>query len=122
VSPEEVGYVNAHGTSTVQNDPMETLAIKSALGEHARRVPVSSTKSMTGHMIAAAGAVEAIVAIQSILQGKIPPTINYETPDPECDLFYVPNEAIERPVEVAISNSFGFGGHNAALLFRRARE
>lgn len=121
VTPEEVGYINAHGTSTLQNDPMETLAIKSALGEHARRVPVSSTKSMTGHMIAAAGAVEAIIAVQAILYGKIPPTINYNTPDPECDLYCVPNEAIERPVDVAISNSFGFGGHNASLLLRAAR-
>jgi 3-oxoacyl-[acyl-carrier-protein] synthase II len=121
VSAEEVGYVNAHGTSTQQNDPMETAAIKMALGEHARRVPVSSTKSMTGHLIAAAGAVESILAIQTILTGRIPPTINYETPDPECDLFYVPNQAIEARVEVAISNSFGFGGHNSSLLLRAAR-
>lgn len=114
---EDIDYVNAHGTSTPQNDPMETLAIKKALGEHARKVPVSSTKSMTGHMIAAAGAFEAIVAVQTIRTGTIPPTINYETPDPECDLFYVPNEAIRREVRHVISNSFGFGGHNSSLLF-----
>lgn len=120
VTPEEVGYINAHGTSTPHNDPMETLAIKAALGEHARRIPISSTKSMTGHMIAAAGAVEAVVTIQTILSGKIPPTINYEEPDPECDLNYVPNRALEQRVDVAISNSFGFGGHNASLLFRAA--
>jgi 3-oxoacyl-[acyl-carrier-protein] synthase II len=118
VSPEEVSYINAHGTSTIHNDPMETLAIKAALGEHAWRIPVSSTKSMTGHLIAGAGAVEAIVSVQAILTGKIPPTINYETPDPECDLDYVPNEAIERKVDVVITNSFGFGGHNSSLLFR----
>ncbi len=120
VTPEEVDYVNAHGTSTPQNDPVETLAIKLALGGHARRVPVSSTKSMTGHMIAAAGAVEAIVLVRTILAGCIAPTINYETPDAECDLFYVPNRAIERPVKIAISNSFGFGGHNSSILIRSA--
>ncbi len=120
VTPEDVDYVNAHGTSTPQNDPMETAAIKTALGEHARRVPISSTKSMTGHMIAAAGAVEAIISVLAILTGRIPPTINYETPDPECDLYYVPNAAIERRVDVVVSNSFGFGGHNASLVFRRA--
>jgi len=120
LAPEEVGYVNAHGTSTPQNDPMETEAIKRALGPHAYKAPVSSTKSMTGHLIAAAGAVEAVVAIQTILTGVIPPTINYETPDPACDLFYVPNSSIERQVDVAISNSFGFGGHNSCLAFQRA--
>jgi len=120
VTPEEVGYINAHGTSTTQNDPMETLAIKTALGEHARRIPISSTKSMTGHMIAAAGAIEGIVAAMATMTGRIPPTINYATPDPDCDLDYVPNHAIERRVDVAISNSFGFGGHNASLLFRSA--
>jgi len=119
VTPEEVGYINAHGTGTQHNDPMETKAIKAALGKHAYRVPTSSTKSMTGHMIGAAGAIEAIVAIQTILSGKIPPTINYETPDPACDLNYVPNEAIEGRVDVVISNSFGFGGHNASLVFRK---
>jgi 3-oxoacyl-(acyl-carrier-protein) synthase len=122
LSPEDIDYVNAHGTSTPQNDPMETMAIKTALGPRAREVPVSSTKSMTGHMIAAAGAVEAIVAIQTILTGKVPPTINYETPDPDCDLNYVPNVAIDRRVDAAISNSFGFGGHNSSLIFVRAEE
>ena len=115
VSPEEVSYINAHGTSTIQNDPMETLAIKAALGDHARRVPISSTKSSTGHLIAGAGAVEAIASVQAILTGKIPPTINYENPDPACDLHYVPNRAIESTVDVVLSNSFGFGGHNSSL-------
>lgn len=119
VTPEEVGYINAHGTGTQQNDPMETKAIKAALGEHAYRVPISSTKSMTGHMIGAAGAVEAIVATKALLTGKMPPTINYETADPACDLNYVPNKAIEGRVDVVVSNSFGFGGHNASLVFRK---
>ena len=118
VRPEDVNYINAHGTSTQQNDPIETLVIKKALGDAAYRVPVSSTKSMTGHMIGAAGAVEAIIAVQAIRSKAIPPTINYRDPDPECDLFYVPNEAIDAPVEAAMTNSFGFGGHNSSLLFR----
>ena len=117
-SPEEIDYVNAHGTGTQQNDPVETLVIKKAIGDHAYKIPVSSTKSMTGHMIGAAGAAEAIVAVQTVLTGKVPPTINYSEPDPACDLFYVPNEAIEAPVRFAMSNSFGFGGHNSSLLFR----
>jgi len=120
VVPEEVGYINAHGTGTYHNDPMETLAIKAALGEHSRRVPVSSTKSMTGHLIAGAGAVEAVVSVQVLLTGRAPPTINYETPDPECDLYYIPNAAIEISTKVVISNSFGFGGHNSSLVFRSA--
>lgn len=118
VSPDEIGYVNAHGTGTQHNDPVETLVIKKAIGDHAYKIPVSSTKSMTGHMIGAAGAAEAIVAIQTLRTGKVPPTINYTEPDPECDLFYVPNEAIEAPVKVAMTNSMGFGGHNSSLLFR----
>lgn len=122
LQPEDVSYINAHGTSTQQNDPTETRAIKTALGEAAYKVPVSSTKSMTGHMIGAAGAVEAIVAVQAIRYNAIPPTINYQDPDPECDLFYVPNEAIDAPVEAAMSNSFGFGGHNSSLLFRSAKS
>lgn len=122
IAPEEVDYINAHGTSTQQNDPMETQAIKKAFGAHAYKVPVSSTKSMTGHMIAAAGALEAVIAVQSIRTGLIPPTINYETPDPDCDLFYVPNVAIEREVRTVVSNSFGFGGHNSSLIFQRAAE
>ena len=120
VAPEEVGYVNAHGTSTPQNDPLETLAIKTALGAHAHRVPVSSTKSMTGHLIGAGGAVEAIATIQALRHQLLPPTINYETPDPACDLSYVPNQAVQASVSAAISNSLAFGGHNASLLFRTA--
>jgi 3-oxoacyl-[acyl-carrier-protein] synthase II len=117
--PEDVDYVNAHGTSTGPNDRNETAAIKSAFGEHAYRTPVSSTKSMTGHMLGAAGAIEAMFCIQAMRDGVIPPTINLENPDPECDLDYVPNVAREHPVDVALSNSFGFGGHNATLILRR---
>jgi beta-ketoacyl-acyl-carrier-protein synthase II len=118
LNPEDVDYVNAHGTGTPLNDPAETMAIKLALGDHAFRVPVSSTKSMTGHMMAAAGAVEAVIAIQSIRHGAVPPTINLTEPDPACDLDYVTDGAREKPVKAAISNSFGFGGHNAVLAFR----
>jgi 3-oxoacyl-[acyl-carrier-protein] synthase II len=117
--PEEVDYVNAHGTSTKFNDEFETMAIKSALGPHAYKVPVSSTKSMTGHLLGAAGGVEAIVVVKSIIHGKVPPTINYENPDPECDLDYVPNAARDVKVDAALSNSFGFGGTNGCLLFKR---
>jgi 3-oxoacyl-[acyl-carrier-protein] synthase II len=117
--PEEVDYVNAHGTSTKFNDEFETMAIKTALGAHAYKVPVSSTKSMTGHLLGAAGGVEAIVAVLSIINGKVPPTINYENPDPECDLDYVPNAARDVKVDAALSNSFGFGGTNGCLLFKR---
>lgn len=118
VTPDEVDYVNAHGTSTPLNDPMETNAIKTALGDHAYQTPVSSTKSMTGHLLGGAGALEGIAVLKAIETGVIPPTINYETPDPECDLDYVPNTARELKVNVALSNSFGFGGHNASLIFR----
>src|SRR5690606_10876859 len=117
--PDAVGYINAHGTSTVYNDRSETLAIKQALGEAASRVAVSSTKAMTGHMLGAAGAFEAMVAVLAMVHGIIPPTINLENADPECDLDYVPGQAREQAVQVAISNSFGFGGHNVVLLFRR---
>jgi 3-oxoacyl-[acyl-carrier-protein] synthase II len=117
--PEEIQYVNAHGTSTKFNDEFETMAIKSALGPHAYKVPVSSTKSMTGHLLGAAGGVEAVVAVQSIIHGKVPPTINYENPDPECDLDYVPNAARDVKVDAALSNSFGFGGTNGCLIFKR---
>lgn len=118
VAPEEVEYINAHGTSTPLNDAVETLAIKSVFGEQAYRVPISSTKSMTGHLLGAAGALELIFTCLTICEGVIPPTINYETPDPECDLDYVPNQARTARVRTAMSNSFGFGGTNACLVVR----
>ncbi|MSQ28484.1 MAG: beta-ketoacyl-[acyl-carrier-protein] synthase II [Dehalococcoidia bacterium] len=119
LQPEAVDYINAHGTSTQMNDKFETLAIKGVLGDHARRVAVSSTKSMVGHLLGAAGAFEAAVCALAIREGAIPPTINYEHPDPECDLDYVPNEARHVPVRVAMSNSFGFGGHNSCVVLKR---
>ena len=117
--PEDVGYINAHGTSTPYNDKTETLAIKQVFGDHARRLAVSSTKSMTGHLLGAAGGVEAVATVLALHQGILPPTINYETPDPECDLDYVPNAARKVQVDAALSNGFGFGGTNATLAFRR---
>jgi len=119
IAPEEVDYINAHGTSTPINDPIETKAIKAVFGEHARKLPVSSTKSMTGHLLGGAGGVEAIFTILTLSRGIIPPTINYETPDPECDLDYVPNQARKAEVHVAMSNAFGFGGTNAVLVFKK---
>jgi 3-oxoacyl-[acyl-carrier-protein] synthase II len=119
VAPEEIDYINAHGTSTVINDKVETLAVKEIFGDHAWKVPMSSIKSMLGHLIAAAGATELIVCIKAINDGIIPPTINYEYEDPECDLDYVPNVARKKQVNVVMSNSFGFGGQNVALIVRR---
>jgi len=119
IAPEDVSYINAHGTSTELNDKFETLAIKSAFGPAAAKVAVSSTKGVTGHALGAAGGLESVICVQSILHGVVPPTINYENPDPECDLDITPNTAREMPVRVALNSNLGFGGHNAALLFRK---
>jgi 3-oxoacyl-[acyl-carrier-protein] synthase II len=121
LAPTDVGYINAHGTSTPYNDKFETLAIKRVFGEHARRLAVSSTKSMTGHLLGAAGGIEAIATVLALHHGVLPPTINYEKPDPDCDLDYIPNHARKQDVEVALSNAFGFGGTNATLAFRKYR-
>src|SRR5262249_51239836 len=118
VGPDDVDYINAHGTSTTHNDVNETRAIKEVFGPHAYRLAVSSTKSMIGHLLGAAGAVEALATVLALDHGVIPPTINYRSPDPECDLDYVPNQARDRNVGVALSNSFGFGGVNASLVFK----
>jgi 3-oxoacyl-[acyl-carrier-protein] synthase II len=122
VRPEDIDYINAHGTSTPLNDAMETKAIKTVMGEHAYKVPISSTKSMTGHLIGCAGAIEPAICIMTILKGIIPPTTNYEYPDPECDLDYVPNKARPAKVNTALTNSFGFGGHNSVLILRKLTE
>lgn len=123
IQPEQVSYINAHGTSTHANDSSETLAIKTALGEAAKTVPISSTKSMTGHLLGAAGAVEAIVCVKALEEGFLPPTINYHNPDEECDLDYIPNTGREVPdAEYALSNSLGFGGHNGVLCFKKWSE
>ena len=116
---EELGYINAHGTGTPLNDQSETRAIKAAFGEQAYQIPISSTKSMTGHMMGATGALEAIFCVQAVRAGVLPPTIHYETPDPECDLDYIPNQAREKKITLALSNAFGFGGHNAVLAIRK---
>jgi 3-oxoacyl-[acyl-carrier-protein] synthase II len=121
MKPEEVGYINAHGTSTPYNDANETKAVKTVFGDHAKRLAVSSTKSMTGHMLGAAGGAEAVVSVLALQRNVLPPTINLENADPECDLDYVPNQAREVRVDAAMSNSFGFGGTNAVLLFKRFR-
>lgn len=119
LQPEDIGYVNAHGTSTLYNDKFETQAIKNVFGEYAKKLAVSSTKSMTGHLLGASGAIEFVAVTKVLQEGVIPPTINYTTPDPDCDLDYVPNEAREQSVQAAISNSFGFGGHNAVLTLKK---
>nr|MDH3092661.1 beta-ketoacyl-ACP synthase II [Bacillus velezensis] len=119
IKPEEIDYINAHGTSTYYNDKYETKAIKTVFGDHAYKLAVSSTKSMTGHLLGAAGGIEAIFSVMAIKDGIIPPTINIETPDEECDLDYVPDKAREQDVNVVLSNSLGFGGHNATLIFKK---
>jgi len=116
--PEDIDYINAHGTSTPFNDRIETKAIKSAFGNHAKTLSISSTKSMTGHLLGAAGGIEAVASILSIRNNFLPPTIHYKTPDPECDLNYVPNSAVEKDIQYAMSNTFGFGGHNAVVIFK----
>jgi len=118
-NPEEVGYINAHGTGTQLNDQSETRAVKGAFGDLANKIPISSTKSMTGHMMGATGALEIIFCVQAIREGILPPTIHYQTPDPECDLDVIPNQVREKKIDLAISNAFGFGGHNAVLAVRR---
>lgn len=122
MTPDQIDYINAHGTSTPMNDKIETMAIKKAFGDAASRVHISSTKSMTGHLLGAAGAVEAIACLLAIQHGVVPPTINYEEPDADCDLDITPNHALETPIRAALSNSLGFGGHNATLLFRKLED
>lgn len=122
ITPDQIGYINAHGTSTFYNDRGETKAIKEVFGERAYQIPVSSTKSMTGHALGAAGGIEAVISVLSMVNEKLPPTINYENPDPECDLDYVPNVPRDAKVDYVLSNSFGFGGTNASLVFKRWEE
>jgi len=123
VAPEQIGYVNAHGTSTPYNDKFETLAIKQVFGDHAKNgLAVSSTKSATGHALGAAGGIEAVFSVLALKEKKLPPTINYQVPDPDCDLDYIPNAPREAEVEYVLSNSFGFGGTNACLIFKRYSE
>lgn len=119
ITPDQVSYINAHGTSTPANDPTETSAIKTALGEHAKKVAVSSTKSMTGHLLGGSGGIEAVATAMAIASDRVPPTINLDNPDPECDLDYVPHQSRSLKVDVALSNSFGFGGHNVTLVFKK---
>jgi len=119
INPENIDYINAHGTSTKLNDKIETLAVKKVLGNYAKKVMVSSTKSMTGHLLGAAGGIEFLICCLSIKDGVVPPTINYEYPDPDCDLDYVPNTSRSAEVSVCMSNSLGFGGHNASLIVKK---
>ncbi len=119
LQPEDIDYINAHGTSTPYNDKFETIAIKKVFGDHARKVLISSTKSMTGHLLGAAGSIEAVISVKAIETGEIPPTINYETPDPECDLDYTPNVKRRARVDAVLTDNLGFGGHNASLVFRK---
>jgi beta-ketoacyl-acyl-carrier-protein synthase II len=122
LEPKDVNYINAHGTSTQLNDVNETLAVKTVFGEHAYKIPMSSTKSATGHLLGASGGIEAIFSLKALENNLVPPTINYETPDEECDLDYIPNQAREHQVNVVMSNSFGFGGHNATIIFKKFSE
>jgi len=117
--PTAIDYINAHGTGTLLNDASETRAVKGLFGPHAHRLPISATKAVTGHLLGAGGAVEAVVCCKALQTGLIPPTINYSVPDPECDLDYVPNQARQVAIRTAMNNSFGFGGHNAALIFQQ---
>lgn len=121
ITPEQVSYINAHGTSTPANDSTETAAIKTALGDHAHKVAISSTKSMTGHLLGGSGGIEAVATAMAVAHDQVPPTINLTDPDPACDLDYIPNQSRKQPVEVAMSNSFGFGGHNVTLVFKKYR-
>jgi 3-oxoacyl-[acyl-carrier-protein] synthase II len=119
LAPEQIGYVNAHGTSTPLNDKNETAALKKVFGDHARKLAISSTKSMTGHLLGGAGAIEAVACVLVLTRDTLPPTINYETPDPDCDLDYVPNTARTAKVDAVLSNNSGFGGHNAVIVLKR---
>jgi 3-oxoacyl-[acyl-carrier-protein] synthase II len=119
IAPEDIGYINAHGTSTPLNEKLETMAMKRAFGDAAYQIPISSTKSMTGHLLGAAGALEAVLTVNALGKGILPPTINQEEPDPDCDLDYIPNEARKADVSFAMSNSMGFGGHNVSLILAR---
>lgn len=119
INPDQIDYINTHGTSTPIGDPLEIAGIKAVLGEHAKKIPVNSTKSMTGHLLGAAGAIEAIISVMAIKDGFVPPTINYKTPDPECDLDFVPNVGRKADINYALSNALGFGGHNASLIFKK---
>jgi 3-oxoacyl-[acyl-carrier-protein] synthase II len=121
LTPDQVSYINAHGTSTPANDSTETAAMKKALGDYAYKITVSSTKSMTGHLLGGSGGIEAVAAVMAVANDRVPPTINLDNPDPDCDLDYVPHHSREQIVNVALSNSFGFGGHNVTLAFKKYR-